>query len=137
MSCTRSDKCSHTGCLDAEGKVYTWGAGNKGKLGHTVDRLHPNCKNEMYPRLVESLAGERVIELICAGLHTVALTESGVLYTFGCGSDGRLGHPECAGHRYLYKEPVPRPIGAFKGRKVIAVASSYYHMLALVSTTHP
>lgn len=27
----------------------------------------------------------------------------GAVWTWGCGSDGRLGHPEAEGHRYLYR----------------------------------
>ena len=112
--------------------MYTWGSGKKGKLGHTLEKAHPYFEDEKIPREVQFFTARRAHEIICAGLHTAVLTEDGTLYTFGCGSDGRLGHPECAGHRYLYKEAVPRAIGAFMGKIVLAVASSYYHMLALV-----
>jgi regulator of chromosome condensation len=30
--------------------------------------------------------------------------------SFGCGSDGRLGHEESKDHRYLYREGKPRKI---------------------------
>jgi len=132
VSCTRSDKYSHSGCLDDKGNIYTWGSGKKGKLGHSTDKIHANTNDEKLPRLVKFFEGKNVKDIICAGLHTTVLLENGDLYTFGCGSDGRLGHPECEGHRYLYKEAVPRKIEGFGDQKVMAVASSYYHMLAII-----
>ncbi len=54
-----------------------------------------------------------VKKVICAGIHSALLTEDGRLYTFGCGSDGRLGHPEYEGFTYLYKESFPKLVEAF------------------------
>ena len=55
--------------------------------------------------------------------------------TFGCGSDGRLGHPEESKYVYLYREPAPRVIeGPFaNNNQIFQVASSYYFMAALAS----
>ena len=39
--------------------------------------------------------------------------------TFGCGSDGRLGHPEIGSHKYLYKEPYPKVVMEFEGDFVV------------------
>ena len=52
--------------------------------------------------------------------------------TFGCGSDGRLGHKEIKNHKYLYKEPYPKEIEDFANDFVLEAATSYYHMIALV-----
>lgn len=52
--------------------------------------------------------------------------------TFGCGSDGRLGHPEVAKYVYLYREAFPREIeGLFKNNYIIDATSSYYFMAAI------
>ena len=56
-----------------------------------------------------------------------------MLYTFGCGSGGRLGHIKTA-HKFLYKERLPRVVGTFEGRFVEDVDSSYYHMIAIVNS---
>ena len=44
------------------------------------------------------------------GIHSAILSDDGAILTFGCGSDGRLGHPESSDHRYLYREGLPRKI---------------------------
>ena len=73
-----------------------------------------------------------MIKVVCGGIHSAILTEQGSVYTFGCGSDGRLGQQEFLGHVYLYKESKPKFVQTLAKKKVIDVVSSYYHMLALV-----
>ena len=52
---------------------------------------------------------------VCAGgIHSSILTTDGYIYSFGCGSDGRIGHPESLEHTYLYREGFPRVIDALK-----------------------
>ena len=49
-------------------------------------------------------------KVAAGGIHSGFLSVDGSVLTFGCGSDGRLGHPESADHRYLYREGLPRKI---------------------------
>ena len=88
-----------------------WGDPYKGQLGHYKDDLgwtHKEKELFSTPLLIDTKSileqGDRVHKVECAGIHTTILTEQGKLYSFGCGSDGRLGHPEFEGYTYLYKE---------------------------------
>lgn len=74
-------------------------------------------------------------KIVSGGIHSAMLSEQGDLYTFGCGSDGRLGHPEYEGFVFLYKESHPKKVEYFSKNdlKVLDVSSSYYHMMALAS----
>jgi len=130
VSCSNGEKYNHTGVVDKDGKVYTWGSGYKGKLGHADNWSHSDSADEKYPKQIDFVKDTKVKEIVCGGIHTAILTEMGEVLTFGCGSDGRIGHPECEGHRYLYKEGAPRKIEAFNEIKILSLSSSYYHMLA-------
>lgn len=76
-----------------------------------------------------------VAKVVSAGIHSLAITEQGELYTWGCGSDGRLGHPEYEGSTYLYKESFPKLVTYFseKGIPVTDISASYYHNMAIAS----
>lgn len=129
VSCSRGDKHCHMGCVDGSGCAFSWGSGYKAKLGHG------DSKDQTLPKAIEYFSKEniRVRQFIAGGIHSSCLAEDGTLYTFGCGSDGRLGHPEKGNHKYLYKEKFPKAIEALKGVKVEKAFSSYYHMIALTT----
>lgn len=83
----------HTAFVTSEGKLFTYGDGTFGALGHG-DRI---CTN--IPREVEALNGCRTIKTACGVWHSAAVvnvfgevTSSGKLFTWGDGEDGRLGH---------------------------------------------
>ncbi|PFX34572.1 X-linked retinitis pigmentosa GTPase regulator [Stylophora pistillata] len=79
----------HSAVVTENGKLYTFGSNDWGQLGHGSTVQFPN------PKLVKRLKPEKV-RLVAAGRnHTIVSTESGKLYSFGCGSDGQLGHGNC------------------------------------------
>eukprot|EP00644_Phytophthora_capsici_P004361 jgi/Phyca11/545325/estExt2_Genewise1Plus.C_PHYCAscaffold_170470 len=77
---------THSIAITAKGEAMAWGNGDKYRLGHG------SSAKEYTPRTIEflSLKG-RVQDLACGLGHTLALMESGELYTWGNGSNGRLG----------------------------------------------
>ena len=79
------------------------------------------------PRAVAGLGGVRIRTVSAGGFHTLACSDEGVAYSFGCGCEGRLGH----GH--TEDEHTPRVIDALQGVHVSAVAASRLHSLALSS----
>ena len=77
----------HTVLLTDLGHVLTCGNGAFGRLGHgTSKSLH-------LPHLVHSLAAckERIVMVSAGGEHSLALSESGLVYAWGSGQCGRLG----------------------------------------------
>lgn len=73
------------------GRLFTWGNGNEGQLGHgdEASRLVPCC--------ITVLDGTNFCQVACGHSITVALTTSGQVYTMGSSDYGQLGIPESAG----------------------------------------
>lgn len=68
----------HTAVVTEEGKVYTFGDGRRGELGHIHD---PSLKQT--PRPVEMLDHVFITSVACGGSHTIAIADSGFLYSWG------------------------------------------------------
>jgi alpha-tubulin suppressor-like RCC1 family protein len=78
----------------AAAKLFTWGDGNKGQLGH-VDR-----EPRLMPACVASLLEPSFCMVVCGHDTTVALSTCGQLYTMGSnafGLFGQLGNPKTDG----------------------------------------
>ncbi|TMS05920.1 putative E3 ubiquitin-protein ligase HERC4 [Larimichthys crocea] len=79
---------NHTAVLTKDGVVFTFGSGQHGQLGHN------SFRDELRPRLVAELWGAKVIKIACGRRHTLVLTDSKRLYSFGCDEQGQLGRGE-------------------------------------------
>lgn len=76
----------HAAVLSAEGKVFTWGRGGFGRLGHG------STDSDANPRVVQGRLKDRVCaQVACGFAYTAAVTSDGALYTWGAGENGRLG----------------------------------------------
>ncbi|XP_070828128.1 probable E3 ubiquitin-protein ligase HERC4 [Chaetodon trifascialis] len=78
----------HTAVLTKTGAVFTFGSGQYGQLGHN------SFADELRPRLVAELWGAKVTKIACGRCHTLVLTDSKRVYSFGCGEQGQLGRGE-------------------------------------------
>lgn len=100
----------HALALTLDGKVFSWGEGEDGKLGHgnrtTLDK----------PRLLEALRAKKIRDIACGSSHSAAISSQGELYTWGLGEYGRLGHGDNA------TQLKPKLVTALSGRRVIQVA---------------
>ncbi|KAL2521966.1 Regulator of chromosome condensation (RCC1) family with FYVE zinc finger domain [Forsythia ovata] len=87
----------HTAIVSTSGKVFTYGDGTFGVLGHG------NLQSVSHPKEIESLKGLRVKTVACGSWHTAAIVEimvdhiefnnpGGKLFTWGDADKGRLGH---------------------------------------------
>ncbi|KAM9300223.1 E3 ubiquitin-protein ligase HERC2 isoform 4-T5 [Morus bassanus] len=100
----------HAMALTVDGKVFSWGEGDDGKLGH-FSRM--NCDK---PRLIEALKTKRIRDIACGSSHSAAITSSGELYTWGLGEYGRLGHGDNT------TQLKPKMVKVLLGHRVIQVA---------------
>ncbi len=100
----------HAMALTVDGRVFSWGEGDEGKLGH-CSRLSSDK-----PRLIEALKSKRVRDIACGSSHSAAITSSGELYTWGCGEYGRLGHGD------NITQLRPKQVRALAGQRVVQVA---------------
>ncbi|KPJ06671.1 putative E3 ubiquitin-protein ligase HERC2 [Papilio machaon] len=100
----------HALALTADGKVYSWGEGEDGKLGHG-NRLTLEA-----PRMIEALASERVVGVACGSAHSACVTARGHLYTWGLGEYGRLGHGDDT------TQLSPKMVEALAAYRVVQVA---------------
>lgn len=69
----------HSACIDRDGRVYTWGSAEGGKLGHKRSE-----EDVLTPTIVEGLSGIRIVQVECGTGITLALAENGTVYRWGC-----------------------------------------------------
>lgn len=80
----------HCLALSDVGKVFSWGSGQNGKLGHGNDVNIPA------PTLIQSLAdvsdtdGTKIVTISAGCEHSACIDSNGVMYTWGHGDGGRL-----------------------------------------------
>lgn len=62
--------------------VYSFGQGSLGQLGLGEE------DDQTKPKLVTELRNTKVVKLACGARHSAALTDTGVLFTWGSNEDG-------------------------------------------------
>jgi alpha-tubulin suppressor-like RCC1 family protein len=72
--------------LDADGKVYSCGSSEYGRLGHGRGDLF-----EKVPRLIRGLSGVKIVQIALGEYHAAALSARGKIYSWGFGKDGQTG----------------------------------------------
>ena len=122
-SCSQGEHHAHTLACSNDGEVWSWGDGYKGKLG-----LGNQESKDTPTKIDPAHFGDPVSQVACGGIHSSAVTKRGEVFTWGCGSDGRLGHPDAKGHRYLFRSDVPRKVDFLASDwRALQVSCSYYH----------
>jgi alpha-tubulin suppressor-like RCC1 family protein len=113
----------HTVGVTAAGGLMSWGAAEFGQLGHGpaagigIDLLQP--------RYVAGSREMHFVSVACGMGHTLALTGSGHVYSFGQGTFGALGHGDHA------NRDNPARIDALWSAGVTQVAAGDNHSVAL------
>jgi alpha-tubulin suppressor-like RCC1 family protein len=103
------------------GKLYAFGSGDYGRLGHGDN--HP----KKTAKLVEILRDKNVTKFACGPRHTLALTAEGAVYSWGYGGDGQLGHGD---YQML---TMPAQIKALQAEHIIDLSCGEKHSMVLTS----
>ncbi|XP_073275101.1 PH, RCC1 and FYVE domains-containing protein 1-like isoform X1 [Primulina huaijiensis] len=105
----------------ASGKLFTWGDGDKNRLGHgdKEPRLGPTC--------VSGLIDYNLHKIGCGHSLTVALTTTGLVFTMGSTVYGQLGNPQSDGNIPCLVED------NIKGEYVEEISCGAYHVAVLTS----
>lgn len=101
--------------------MLTFGSGDCGQLAHGVEEYED--MEVAFPRIVYSLRDKKVCGIACGGIHNAVYTESGQVYTWGCGDDGPLGRPG--------PEGMPGLVEALANETIIRVACGDAQTLAV------
>ncbi len=119
----------NTAIVTETGQVWTWGEGLEGNMGSHGDHSDPSKKQT--PRIVEKLEMAFIVQVACGGAHTVAVTDNGMIYSWGYNKYGQLG----INSRTNAKEPrklMPGP-QAGNERSFRQVSCGHNHTLAINS----
>ena len=101
-----------------DGHTYTFGLGKFGVLGHG------DTKTKTSPALVLALEGKHITQLQCCYTHTMALTSSGYVFTWGYGLDCQPSHKTISTIPYL--------VEAIREHNVVQITSDSQHCAVLV-----
>jgi len=113
---------------ESKGIVLCWGTGDTGQLG-----LGDEILVRKKPAVVKKgdLEDENVVAVRAGGMHTVALTDSGRVYTWGCNDEGALGRKATC----MEEECIPGLVTQITDR-VIKVCAGDSHTAVLTQLGH-
>ncbi|XP_044259648.1 probable E3 ubiquitin-protein ligase HERC1 isoform X3 [Tribolium madens] len=104
-----------------DGSVSACGKGSYGRLG-----LGESSNQSLPKRILLDCVVKKLSSSKGSDGHTLALADSGVVYSWGDGDYGKLGHGNCATH----KQP-ERITGPFLGKTIKYIHAGYRHSAAV------
>ncbi|GMF19299.1 unnamed protein product [Phytophthora lilii] len=113
----------HTIALNATGECFVWGFGKGGRLGtgNEFDLIEPKRLTALETTPIKKVAaGEN---------HTMALSRTGQVFSWGSNSFGQLGHPGKSSSSM--SRLTPKRIDAFRFHVVADIAASGCHSAAI------
>ncbi|XP_055699615.1 uncharacterized protein LOC129799608 isoform X2 [Phlebotomus papatasi] len=99
--------------------LYAMGANHLGQLG-----VGSQMSQSLHPMLVRAFEGKVITKLVAGQYHNAAVAD-GLLYTWGWGVYGQLGHGTIA------DEPIPKIVDFFRGKKIEQISLGHAHSLVL------
>ncbi|RVW55258.1 Ultraviolet-B receptor UVR8 [Vitis vinifera] len=111
----------HTAAVTEDGELYGWGWGRYGNLG-LGDR-----NDRLVPEKVSTVEGVKMVKVACGWRHTISVSSSGGLYTYGWSKYGQLGHGDFEDHL------TPHKLEALQENLISEISGGWRHTMALTS----
>ncbi|KAJ4964842.1 hypothetical protein NE237_016691 [Protea cynaroides] len=111
----------HTAAITEDGQLYGWGWGRSGNLG-LGDR-----NDRLVPHRVSAVDGQKMVLVACGWRHTIAVSSSGGLYTYGWSKYGQLGHGNFEDHL------IPHQLEALSEGFITQISGGWRHTMAVTS----
>ena len=135
----------HTAAVTCDGRVYCWGDNSCNQCGGTEQEVFSipqfisiggdnipgacvlKCQHSVCQiyRASASLSLVRIVQVACSSTHTVVLSETGELWTWGSGVQLGIGIESLC--------VMPQKIKSLLGRRVVSVACGLRHTAVIVS----
>ncbi|KAI0496120.1 hypothetical protein KFK09_022427 [Dendrobium nobile] len=112
---------SHCLAVTMQGVVQSWGRNQNGQLG-----LGTN-EDSLIPQKIQAFQGQRMALVACGWRHTITVSSSGALYTYGWSKYGQLGHGDFEDHL------IPHKLEALKDCTISQISGGWRHTMALTS----
>jgi len=114
---------NHSIAVSRKGEVFTWGLASSGELGHggwTPTEL-------TIPRLISNLGRTRIVSICAGSNHSLAISQTGQLWSCGRGRHGELG----LGH--FHDEPVFSIVDSIQHERMVSASAGKHHSMALAA----
>ncbi|KAI4343472.1 hypothetical protein L6164_010816 [Bauhinia variegata] len=111
----------HSAAVAESGVLYGWGWGRYGNLG-LGDR-----NDRLIPEKVSSINDDKMVMVACGWRHTISVSSSGGLYTYGWSKYGQLGHGDFEDHL------IPHKLQALSDKFISQISGGWRHTMALTS----
>lgn len=122
----------HTQVIASDGLLYAWGLNDEGQIGDgsKTDRSTPVAVDTS-----GVLAGKTLVAVSCGLGHSVALSDDGMLFSWGIngGPNGILGDGTTTTYATSGRPVTTDMTGALSGKTITALAAGTSHTLVLTS----
>ncbi|KAK7102561.1 hypothetical protein V1264_020760 [Littorina saxatilis] len=108
----------HSLAITADCRVWSWGWGVHGQLGHG------DPEDQLFPKVIKRMSSKNIVRAAAGYCHSLVLSDMGEVWSFGCGYFGQLG---IGG---THKRTSPVLIKSFS-EPVSAIGTKYFHSIAV------
>ncbi|KAI8048485.1 regulator of chromosome condensation 1/beta-lactamase-inhibitor protein II, partial [Thamnidium elegans] len=109
--------------ISSKGLLHTWGTFISSE--NAIIGYLPTREKQEHPRIVHSLAKLNIIDIAAGASHCLALTDTGTVYSWGCGDQSQLGRPTKNQEEGL----LPKPITCLKD--IVSISCGTNHSFAI------